>query len=255
MRLRLGQNWNGPAVLGVVRVFINPELANPHVRTPHVGRLNATALRALGVRALLLDKDNTVTAPYAEREHARVAPGLAALRREFPGAVAILSNSAGGPDDEGHRDADTFEASLGLPVIRHARKKPACLEEVLSHFRSTPAGRDIEPSEICVVGDRLLTDVVFGNLHGMLTVHVGVLTLDNDNRAAALVRRVEDRFVTPLLKGGRPPPHPLLAAAGVRELAEATELLSARADCPEQPPGAEGPTAASQARGPVGRKP
>lgn len=45
--------------------------------------------------------------------------------------------------------------------------------------------------ELCFVGDRLLTDVVFGNLHGMLTVHTRPLTLKGDNRPAALFRFLE----------------------------------------------------------------
>lgn len=45
--------------------------------------------------------------------------------------------------------------------------------------------------ELCFVGDRLLTDVVFGNLHGMLTVHTRPLTLEGDNRPAAVFRFLE----------------------------------------------------------------
>lgn len=45
--------------------------------------------------------------------------------------------------------------------------------------------------ELCFVGDRLLTDVVFGNLHGMLTVHTQPLTLKGDNRPAAVFRFLE----------------------------------------------------------------
>ena len=45
--------------------------------------------------------------------------------------------------------------------------------------------------ELCFVGDRLLTDVVFGNLHGMLTVHTRPLTLKGDNRPAAIFRFLE----------------------------------------------------------------
>lgn len=29
----------------------------------------------------------------------------------------------------------------------------------------------VKTSEICVVGDRLMTDIVFGNLNGMLAIH------------------------------------------------------------------------------------
>lgn len=55
-------------------------------------------------------------------------------------------------------------------------------------FQSPP---QVRLDELCFVGDRLLTDVVFGNLHGMLTVHTQPLTLKGDNRPAAVFRFLE----------------------------------------------------------------
>ena len=47
-------------------------------------------------------------------------------------AVSILSNSVGTEDDVGHVMADETERTMGIPVIRHKLKKPACLEEVIA---------------------------------------------------------------------------------------------------------------------------
>ena len=44
------------------------------------------------------------------------------------------------------------ETSLGIPVIRHMLKKPACLQEVLDHFK-LKFGRDVSPEEICMIGE------------------------------------------------------------------------------------------------------
>ena len=52
-----------------------------------------------------------------------------------------------------------------------------------------------DPASLVMVGDRFLTDVVFGNLHGMLTVHTRQLTSVGDNKVAALMRRLEDRLL------------------------------------------------------------
>lgn len=41
--------------------------------------------------------------------------------------------------------------------------------QVLDHFKDVEG---LKPENICVVGDRVLTDIVFGNLHGMTTVLV-----------------------------------------------------------------------------------
>ena len=56
-----------------------------------------------------------------------------------------------------------------------------------------------DPAQLCMVGDRLLTDVVFGNLHGMLTVHILPLCTGkenkNDNTVAKVVRTVENKIM------------------------------------------------------------
>ena len=61
-----------------------------------------------------------------------------------------------------------------------------------------------------MVGDRYLTDVTFGNLHGMLTVHTEQLTTVGDNRVAQQMRRIEDWLVARYVhRGYVAPPHPL----------------------------------------------
>ena len=52
------------------------------------------------------------------------------IKREFPSAYAILSNSVGTLDDKDSCGAISTENSTGIPVIRHLHKKPDCLDEV-----------------------------------------------------------------------------------------------------------------------------
>ena len=108
-----------------------------------------------------------------------------------PENVAILSNSAGTKDDPGYEDALKIEEEMGITVIRHDEKKPGGLQEVLNHFDTVD-----DASQLCMVGDRLLTDVVFGNLFGMLTVHVLPLCEGNDNKrdnkVASIIRSAEN---------------------------------------------------------------
>lgn len=104
-----------------------------------------------------------------------------------------MSNSAGTKDDPEYVDAIEIESTLGIKVIRHDEKKPGGLDEVLNHFEMT------DPCRICVVGDRLLTDIVFGNLYGMLSVHTLPLCKgeDNkkDNKVAGTLRSVENSIL------------------------------------------------------------
>ena len=141
--------------------------------------------------AVVFDKDNTLTSPYDNCIHPKAVQGLQLALDVFgKERIAILSNSAGTKDDVDYKDAIAIEQALGINVIRHDEKKPGGSSEVLSHFQMD------DPAKICMIGDRLLTDVVFGNLHGMLTIHTLPLCegADNakDNTVAAWVRSAEN---------------------------------------------------------------
>ncbi len=135
--------------------------------------------------------------------------------------MAILSNSAGTDDDPGYEDAKLIEEALGIEVIRHREKKPGGLEELMDHFPHVDS-----PSQLCMVGDRLLTDIVFGNLHGMLTVHTLPLCSgeenSKDNKVAKVVRGVENKVMYGDWWGGRK----------IRENTLGHEFWKGEEDCP-----------------------
>ena len=175
----------------------------PHVSLENVSQLHYRALKEqCGIRAVIFDKDNTLTAPYGMDIHPDASAGLQAAKDVFGSEnVAIMSNSAGTLDDPGYEDAQKIEEALGIAVIRHDEKKPGGLREVLEHFHVE------DPSTLCMVGDRLLTDVVFGNLYGMLTVHTLPLCKGNenkqDNTVAKAVRIAENKGLYGDWFGGR----------------------------------------------------
>lgn len=53
-----------------------------------------------------------------------------------PEAVAILSNSVGSSDDAKYEGAQNTERLMQIPVIRHEKKKPACLDEASLRLRN-----------------------------------------------------------------------------------------------------------------------
>ena len=162
-------------------VLRRPNLMVPHISVPTISDIDFAALKEYtDIRAIVFDKDHTITAPYANQIHPHAQSGLQSCIEIFGRQhVAILSNSAGTNDDINHQDAIQIETSLGIPVIRHVTKKPGGIEEVLHHFASNHHNNHnmthLHPSQVCMIGDRILTDVVFGNLHHMLTIHTAAL--------------------------------------------------------------------------------
>lgn len=155
---------------------------------------------------MVFDKDNTLTAPYARDVHPDAAPALEEARREFGGDVVLLSNSAGlAQYDPDGAVAEALEADLGVRVLRHASKKPAGTPAALERHFGCDATR------LVMVGDRYLTDVVYGNRLGMFTVRVAPFTEAGEPVVVRAVRALEDSLVSRWArKGVRAPDHELI---------------------------------------------
>jgi len=124
-------------------MYLHPPYTTPHSPT-------TSPLSPSHPHTLAPSHPCTPSETYTNSLHPSVVDIVAQARAQFPSAVAILSNSVGTDDDDGYAGAKLTEAGVGLPVIRHRQKKPACLEEVLAHFRGVLGS--VQPGEICVVG-------------------------------------------------------------------------------------------------------
>ncbi|KAJ1981713.1 hypothetical protein H4R35_000606 [Dimargaris xerosporica] len=176
---------------------------------PNIRSLDFSLLQRAGIQAIAFDKDNCLTRPYESYLYPPFQDAWDRCRDTFsPQRMVIVSNSAGTPDDHGHRQAQAVEAHLRIPVLRHRLKKPACGHDLQAYWPDIPLHR------IAFVGDRLATDVMFGNLHGMLTVWTQqVISTERDNPMAVRLRYLE-HHIDRRLRHYRvqPPPHPLAAA-------------------------------------------
>eukprot|EP00592_Proboscia_alata_P008435 CAMPEP_0194363398 /NCGR_PEP_ID=MMETSP0174-20130528/11196_1 /TAXON_ID=216777 /ORGANISM="Proboscia alata, Strain PI-D3" /LENGTH=239 /DNA_ID=CAMNT_0039136777 /DNA_START=112 /DNA_END=831 /DNA_ORIENTATION=+ len=199
------QSLNLKALASLTSIIRRPYLVSPHVFVKTISDIDYRKLRdECGIRGVIFDKDNTLTAPYETTTHLNASIGLRNAISVFGiDQVAILSNSAGTKDDPNYEDAVKIERDMGINVIRHDEKKPGGLDEVMKHFEDSV----IEPYQLCMIGDRLLTDIVFGNLYGMLTIHCLPLCTgkDNarDNKIASLIRPVENGALYGNWFGGR----------------------------------------------------
>jgi HAD superfamily phosphatase (TIGR01668 family) len=157
---------NGGADGGDADLDILPALDTPDIRNVDWGDLFER-----GFRGVIFDKDHTLTLPYAQNLHPYAAESLERAKSVFGGdRVVLYSNSAGlrQYDPEGSH-AEELERSLGVRVLRHGWKKPYVSREVVSEIEEYfGCGCD----ELVMVGDRYMTDVVFGNRLGMMTVRV-----------------------------------------------------------------------------------
>mmetsp|Transcript_11538 Transcript_11538/g.29349 ORF Transcript_11538/g.29349 Transcript_11538/m.29349 type:complete len:226 (-) Transcript_11538:717-1394(-) len=165
-------------------------LALPHIAVQNIGSVNWGEMKRAGFEGCIFDKDNTLTLPYGDSLHPSVKDSMEECGEIFKGNVALLSNSAGLEQyDADGSEADMIEKKLGIPVLRHRKKKPEGEPEVLvSHF-GVPVNR------LVMIGDRTFTDIAYGNALGMLTVKCQPFTPVGENIAVRIARWFEDRLV------------------------------------------------------------
>jgi phosphatidylglycerophosphatase GEP4 len=169
-------------VNGILPLLKQPALLRPHERVRGINEIDFARLRhTLGCRFVVFDKDNTLTLPYDER---LVHPSaFASCVETFDSAhVLLFSNTAGSPDDRDYVEAQRLEQLLGIRVLRHKERKPGGGEELL---------RVTQGEKTVVIGDRLATDIVFGNLNGCHTILVDPIDPSRDNAVVRAVRHLE----------------------------------------------------------------
>lgn len=101
-----------------------------------------------------------------------------------------MSNTAGATTyDRDGRLAKELEVTTNVDVLAHRVKKPGCGDEIMAHFRAHPEAGVTHPSQIAIIGDRLMTDMMLANMMGSWGIWVkdGVKPL----REKSIVRHIK----------------------------------------------------------------
>ncbi|KAJ1648529.1 hypothetical protein J3B02_000124 [Coemansia erecta] len=196
------QSFNPAGIRSALTLLRRPYLLVPHMAVSDIRAIPFDQLHQHGIKYMVFDKDNCLTAPYADHIHADFQAAWSLCKQTFsPQNLLIVSNSAGTPDDINNKAAMDVERALGVQVLRHRDKKPACGNEILAHLGTE------DPGQVAVVGDRLATDVVLANLNSMYSIWTRhIVTAKGDNAVAAVLRRAEHCIYDELKKRGTQPP-------------------------------------------------
>jgi phosphatidylglycerophosphatase GEP4 len=198
----MSQNFNLDAVLYFPWVrLIRKSLAIPHFSVKDISKISPQKVREYGFKGEVFDADNTLRVPRARVIYPTIARAFKEHQSVFGNSLAILSDSAGTKDDKDYEDALQIEKELGIFVLRHDRKKPGGIDAVLQYF-------GCEPEELVMFGDRILTDTIFGNRYGMLTVLTAPLTEEGESKLTAKIRKYELSLMRKWAEQGKTaPPH------------------------------------------------
>ncbi|KAI1123293.1 HAD-superfamily phosphatase [Nemania abortiva] len=168
-------NLNLSGFLNVFKLAVKPSLCLPHATVSTFSDLPSPLDRAFeaqgkkcNIKAVVLDKDDCFAYPDTNEIYPAYAERFQQLRKEYPGhRLLIVSNTAGATTyDRDGRLAKELETATGVPVLAHRVKKPGCKDEIMAHFKKYPETGVTHPSEVVVIGDRLMTDMMLANMMG-----------------------------------------------------------------------------------------
>ncbi len=136
----------------------------PRFACQSVLELTPEWLQQRGIRLLLADLDNTLTKYGQEVPNAEIV----AWRNDLHAnniTLCLLSNS------RKPWRVDAYRKSLDVPGYGHVGKPRG------TYFQKAMAEFHVTPGETAIVGDQIFTDVLGGNLAGIMTILVEPLAL------------------------------------------------------------------------------
>ncbi|MDX1921070.1 MAG: YqeG family HAD IIIA-type phosphatase [Candidatus Caenarcaniphilales bacterium] len=138
-----------------------------------------------GIRGLILDLDNTIMRPRSGYFCDKVLPWLKEAK-SLGLKIIIVTNNI---NDEYLRKIAPVLQENDLPIISKAKKpRKTKLKEALNQLA-------LEPEAVCIVGDRVLTDVLGGYLLNMKTAFVKPLLGAEENPLFRILRAVEESLL------------------------------------------------------------
>ncbi|KAI5865664.1 HAD-superfamily phosphatase [Durotheca rogersii] len=169
-------NINLSGTVNVFKLIAKPSLCLPHaavptfkdIPTPLEKVFEGWGKNVIDIRAVVLDKDDCFAYPNTNKIYPAYADKFRQLRDEYPGRrLLIVSNTTGATSyDRDARLARELESATGVPVLAHRVKKPGCGDEIMAYFKGHPEAGVTHPSQISIVGDRLMTDMMLANMMG-----------------------------------------------------------------------------------------
>jgi HAD superfamily phosphatase (TIGR01668 family) len=146
-----------------------------------VDQLDLKKLKADGIKGLILDLDNTIMRPRKGIFCEIVAPWLQEAKVQGLKLIIVTNNT----NEKYLSSLEELLGQLELPMIIKAGKpKPHKLEEALAKL-------NLPASQVCIVGDRVLTDVLGGERVSIKTALVEPLLGKEENPLFRLLRRIE----------------------------------------------------------------
>lgn len=133
----------------------------PDMYQENIYKVNYDKLKEIGIKCLLFDLDNTLV-PYDKKEATLELKNLFDKLKNMEFRIVIFSNSP-------KKRLEPFKNYLEVDCLASAKKPlPASFRKVMMEYK-------YNESEIAIIGDQFMTDIVGGNKVGITTILVNPL--------------------------------------------------------------------------------
>lgn len=211
---------NLSGIVNFPKIFYQPKLLLPKMTCKSFNEINFEQLKHHhGIKCIVLDKDNCISEDKSNRIYPAYLKnnwvnGL--LKHYSMDNIVIVSNSIGSSDDTatftGAKDfqqsykkdfegflqenkADAAVAFKDLNILLHNGKKPGCHTQIAAYFIKDKKLCD-SVSEIAIIGDRLFTDVLMGNLMKAFPVYLQTgVRLNEKNPLISLEQMIYRKYI------------------------------------------------------------
>ncbi len=155
----------------------------PDIYVKSIYDIDYDSLFNRGIKCILFDLDNTLVPPHIKEASKKLTDFIEELRNtKFH--LIIYSNS-------GHKRVNNFQKQLEMEAFYFVKKPyKGKINIIMKKY-------NYNQSEIAIVGDQLLTDIVFGNKVGITTIlvnqistHDGLFTKINRFREKRILKKL-----------------------------------------------------------------
>ncbi|MDD3842358.1 MAG: YqeG family HAD IIIA-type phosphatase [Candidatus Izemoplasmatales bacterium] len=166
----------------MIELLVRETLFIPDDYQKTIYDINYAQLATSGIKTILMDLDNTII-PYDESHASLEMLALFASVKSKGLGIVIISNNHG-------LRVKGFANEVQCLYVDRAKKPFSC-----GFKKAVKLGETKNPSEICVIGDQLMTDVWGGKRLGYRTIIVDALKRNTEKWYTRFNRRLEQKIL------------------------------------------------------------
>ncbi len=157
----------------------------PKMYKKSIHDINYETIKNLNIKCIMFDLDNTVLKVHKSIPKKEVCELIKKLKKDF--IVYIVSNNSN------KKRLSLAAEKLGVEYVKLAMKPFS------RGFRKVRKLHNLEKSEMCIIGDQLMTDILGGNRYGIYTILVDPLC-ESELKVTGFNRILENKKMKKLAK-------------------------------------------------------